>query len=259
MLTALGDDEFGPMIQDHRGTANVELLPGCLNLTRTATATAVLAADGSARYEFDINRDFAPCASDPMPKIVHAGSIATILEPGASSVASLLAQAKGRALVSYDPNIRPALVGEHDQALATFKRTAALCEVVKLSDEDAHWLYPENSMAQVATTILELGPQLVVLPRGGDGAELTTGTESIEIPAVASEVADTIGAGDSFMSALIRGLLDLGTANLTTVQLENLGRSAVAAGAIAVRRSGAMPPTLEELTALRGEQEPAAQ
>lgn len=250
LLTALGDDGFGTVIQDHLSTGNVKLLPGCLNLERTASATAVLAADGSARYEFDINWDLPPHALDPMPKIVHAGSIATFLEPGAQAVASLMAQAKGHALVTYDPNVRPALVGEHGKALATFERTAALCDLVKLSDEDAQWLYPELQLDQVATTILSLGPTLVVLTRGDQGADLTTKNTQVQIPAVASEVADTIGAGDSFMSAMIHGLLRFGTANLSPEQLENLGRSAVAAGAITVRRSGAMPPTLEELMAL---------
>lgn len=258
LLTALGDDEFGAKIQSHLATADVQLLPGSVNLERTASATAVLAADGSARYEFDINWDLAPHTIDPMPKIVHAGSIATFLEPGAEAVAALLAQAKGQALVTYDPNIRPALVGEHDLALSTFERMASLCDVVKLSDEDTEWLYPELDQQQVATTILALGPKLVVLTRGGDGAELTSNTSQVQIPAILSEVADTIGAGDSFMSALLHGLLALGTANLTTTQLEKLGRSAVAAGAVAVRRSGAMPPTLQELTALLEEQELAA-
>ncbi|UUX58374.1 carbohydrate kinase family protein [Glutamicibacter halophytocola] len=258
LLTALGDDEFGAKIQAHLGTANVKLLPGCLNLERTASATAVLAADGSARYEFDITWDLAPHELDPMPKIVHTGSIATFLEPGAEAVASLLAQAKGQALLTYDPNIRPALVGEHGKALETFKRMAALCDVVKLSDEDARWLYPQLELEQVSDAILELGPILVVLTLGAEGALLATRSDQVRIKAVRSEVADTIGAGDSFMSSLLQGLLAHGSAELSTAELEHLGRRAVAGGALAVRRSGAMPPTLEELTALLEEQHLAA-
>jgi len=250
LLTALGDDEFGSQIQKHLSTAGVKLLPGCLNLERTASATAVLAADGSARYEFDITWDLAPHTLNPMPKIVHAGSIATFLEPGAEAVASLLNQAKGHALVTYDPNIRPALVGEHDQALATFERTATLCDVVKLSDEDAHWLYPGIGLEQVVSSILALGPSLVVLTRGADGATLCTAKDRVQIPAVRSEVADTIGAGDSFMSSLLYGLLPHQTTTLSEAELDILGRRAVAGAALAVRRSGAMPPTLEELAAL---------
>lgn len=256
LLTALGDDEFGADIQAHLHTANVKLLPGCLNLERTATATAVLAADGSARYKFDINWDLAPHTLEPMPKVVHAGSIATFLEPGSEAVAAVLTQAKGHALVTYDPNIRPALVGEHKQALATFERMAGLCDVLKLSDEDAAWLYPDLELQNVVSTILKLGPTLVVLTRGADGAILTTRNDQVQIPAVRSVVADTIGAGDSFMSSLLHSLLALGTTALSAAELEKLGRSAVAGAALSVRRSGAMPPTLEELTALLEEQEP---
>lgn len=257
LLTALGDDEFGEQIQNHLSTANVKLQPGSVNLQRTASATAVLSADGSARYEFDIHWELARHTLETIPKIVHAGSIATFLEPGADAVAELLAQAKGQALVTYDPNIRPALVGEHDQALTTFERTAVLCDVVKLSDEDAAWLYPDVELAQVASRILALGPRIVVLTRGADGATLSTLTDQVQIPAVRSEVADTIGAGDSFMSALIYGLLGYGSADLSSVQLEQLGRSAVAAGALTVRRPGAMPPTLEELNTLSNQLEVA--
>ncbi|WP_404291784.1 carbohydrate kinase [Glutamicibacter arilaitensis] len=254
LLTALGDDDFGDRIQEHLRTAQVRLLPGCVSLPRTASATAVLGDDGSARYEFDINWDLAPRTLEPLPKILHAGSIATFLEPGAAAVAALLEQAKGRCLVTYDPNIRPALLGAHDQAQATFERMAQLCDLVKLSDEDAAWLYPDLDAAQAVGRILELGVSLVVLTRGAAGSTFSTAEDQVEIPAVPSQVADTIGAGDAFMSALLYGLLHQGNLRLDPLALAELGRTSAAAAALAVRRPGAMPPTIDELAVLLDEE-----
>ena len=79
------------------------------------------------------------------------------------------------------------------------------------------------------------------------------------VPSLRSAVADTIGAGDSYMSALIYGLLMRGADGLAPSVLESLGRMASRAAAITVRRPGAQPPTLEELQSDVPEQQPVHQ
>ncbi|MDQ1596309.1 MAG: fructokinase, partial [Arthrobacter pascens] len=76
-----------------------------------------------------------------------------------------------------------------------------------------------------------------------------TPATQLNIPAIRSVVADTIGAGDSYMAALIYGLLARGTDGLAPAVLETLGRTASKAAAITVRRPGANPPTADELLA----------
>jgi fructokinase len=249
LLTAIAPDSRGTAIEKHLHSAGVTLLPGSKSLTRTPSATATLASDGSATYEFDISWDLAPTPPAYFPKILHTGSIATFLSPGASAVKALLEQAHRHCMITYDPNIRPALLGSHAEAKAIFEELVALTDVVKLSDEDAHWLYPGKSLDEAAAHILGLGTRLTVITKGAEGSQFTTAAATISIPAVKTTVADTIGAGDSYMSALILGFLTRGTEGFAPAVLEQLGHTAAAAAAITVQRPGANPPTLEELNA----------
>lgn len=247
LLTSIGHDHHAASIERHLGSAGVGLLPGSYHPGRTATATATLASDGSAQYDFDIRWDLPRVAPATLPKILHTGSIATFLAPGAAVVRELLEQSHQRCMVTYDPNIRPALLGSHAEAVAVFEELVPFTEVVKLSDEDARWLYPRLSVDEVSQRILGLGPGLVAVTRGGEGSLLTTPSARVTVPAVRSAVVDTIGAGDSYMSALIYGLLMRGADGLAPSVLESLGRMAAKAAAITVRRAGAQPPSLDEL------------
>ncbi|MDQ0680434.1 fructokinase [Arthrobacter pascens] len=249
LLTSLGDDARGAAIEAHLRGAGVELLPGSKSAGRTASATATLAPDGSASYEFDISWELAPVAPAYLPRVVHTGSIATFLAPGAAAVKALLEQSHRECMVTYDPNIRPDLLGSQAEARSIFEDLVPLTDVVKLSDEDAVWLYPHLSLEDAAARILGLGAGLAVVTRGGEGSLLATPATSLHIPSIRSVVADTIGAGDSYMAALIYGLLTRGTEGLGLEVLESLGRTASKAAAITVRRPGANPPTSAELMA----------
>ena len=247
LLTSIGDDPHGVALEEHLRSAGVILLPGSKNSARTATATAVVSSDGSAHYDFDISWDLPRTAPATLPKILHTGSIATFLAPGAAAVRELLEQAHRRCLVTYDPNIRPALLGSQFEAKSIFEELVPFTDVVKLSDEDAQWLYPGLSLDGVTRRILGLGTGLVAVTRGAEGSLLATQDAQVSVPSVRSAVADTIGAGDSYMSALIYGLLMRGADGLAPAVLESLGGMAAKAAAITVRRPGAQPPTLEEL------------
>jgi fructokinase len=227
----------------------VTVLPGSRPLERTSTATATIAGDGSASYAFDITWDIEPqdFALTP-PKVVHTGSIASFLAPGAGKVKTLLQQLRTECtFITYDPNIRPALLGTHAEAQRTFEELVNLTHVVKLSDADAKWLYPRKALDETAKHILDLGADLVVITQGSSGSLLATASAFISIPALQSSVVDTIGAGDSYMSALILGLLTRGTDGYAPSLLEQLGRTATMAAALTVGRAGANPPTAYEL------------
>ena len=248
LLTSIGADRRGDALEEHLTGAGVTLLPGSRSLERTSTATATIARDGSASYAFDITWDVEPL--DPArtpPKVVHTGSIASFLSPGAGDVKAMLQKLRSECIITYDPNIRPALLGTHAEARHAFEELVQLTSVVKLSDEDAEWLYPKKALEETATHILDLGAELAVITRGSSGSLLATSTTSLSIPAVKTSVVDTIGAGDSYMSALILGLLTRGTGGLAPSVLDQLGCTAAAAAAITVSRAGARPPTEDEL------------
>jgi fructokinase len=253
LQTRFGRDAHGELIAAHLASGGVELWPGSDEAERTSTALARLGADGAASYDFDIRWDVQPVDVPPVFRAVHAGSIATFLEPGATAVRRTLADAAASALVSFDPNIRPALVGSHESAVTAFEETAALADVVKLSDEDAEWLYPGSDVDEVLLRVLELGADLAVCTLGAAGARLRTGEHAVQVPAVPVTVADTIGAGDSFMSCLLAEVLQrpVPPAELVASELSSVGGSAVLAAAITVSRRGAQPPTAQELDEFR--------
>ncbi|MDR6640587.1 carbohydrate kinase [Paenarthrobacter nitroguajacolicus] len=249
LLTAIGRDERGDAIAAHLQSAGVVLLPGSKSLQETATATARIAADGSATYTFDIDWALAPLALPYAPRILHTGSIATFLEPGAGVVRSLLEQARGGCMVTYDPNIRPDLLGSHREALSLFEEIVPLTSVVRMSGSDARWLYPDKTLEDAASHLLALGTGLAVITQGAQGSLMATRHIQLSVPAIPSTVADTIGAGDSYMSALIMGLLLRGSDGLAPTVLERIGSIASMAASITVGRPGANPPTHRELLA----------
>lgn len=257
LLTALGDDERAHRIEAHLEASGVALVDGERPLQRTSTATARMRPDGSATYEFDVVWELAYKA--PATPVLHAGSLALFREPGASVVRQLLDASTHTALVSLDPNIRPSLLPDHAQVLAQFETLLPMVHLVKLSDEDAAWLYPDLSERDVVRHLRRRGPALVVVTRGVRGCVLASGEAIVERPAVPTVVVDTIGAGDSFMGALIQQVLSLGLIGdltrrraLWPEELAAIGDAAATVAALTVSRRGANPPWLPELSAAHG-------
>ncbi|GAA4742135.1 carbohydrate kinase [Nocardioides endophyticus] len=258
LLTALGLDDRAARIEAHLDASGVTLVEGAHSLPRTSTATARMQEDGSARYEFDVAWSPAVTALPPV-RVVHAGSLGLFVEPGAQLVRRHLETTAPSVLVTLDPNIRPSLLPEHATVLNGFEKVLPLAHVVKLSDEDADWLYPGLDERQLIRHLLDRGPVLVAVTRGADGCVLACRDAWIEVPAVPVEVVDTIGAGDSFMGALIHQLLLRGLAadlvsgqRLWPEELVAIGSAAADVAAVTVTRPGADPPCLAELRATFG-------
>lgn len=244
LLTQLGDDERGRRIRAHVAASHVRLISPVL-LARTSTARAAIEENGSATYAFDVawERFDAPAIT---PRIVHVGSIAAFASPGSESVLALVDQVPA-AEITFDPNIRPALVGDRAQAVRMFERMARRASVVKLSEEDAAWLFPGRGAAELAAGLIAGGVRLVAITLGADGAILTTARDTVRVPPVRVDVADTIGAGDTFMASIIRSLLDAPSSGITRSEIERMGSDAVSASAVTVSRSGADLPWAHEL------------
>jgi fructokinase len=246
LVTRLGADENGVLMREHFRRAGVELedVPAA---DHTSTAVATIASDGSASYEFDIDWSLPAWTELEPGALIHTGSIATFLEPGAASIRTLLHRRSGGVLVSYDPNIRAAIIGSHAVALTSFETTAGASDLVKLSAEDAAWLYPGVHAQSVLERILDLGVRLVALTDGEAGAHLATANDRIFVPSFAVEVVDTIGAGDTYMASLIASILSPDLSQLTVTTLREMGRRAAAAAGLCVAQRGAQPPTSTEI------------
>lgn len=268
LLARIGSDGFGAMIRERLLGEGLDPAGLVEAEEPSALALATLGVDGSASYDFRMDdaadwrwrSDELPETLEPEVVAVHAASIALFREPGASLIEALLRRehGRGRVTITLDPNIRAAVIGDRSDARALALRHAAQAHVVKASDEDLAYLYPDHTLEQAASALAALGPALVVVTRGAEGAFALSHGVSASVPAPKTEVVDTVGAGDSFMGALLHRLdLDgrLGDsprerlAGLTETDLEALLTHAATAAAHTVTREGAEPPTKEELNA----------
>lgn len=258
--TQFGRDAHGEMVRAHLVQERLlTLTNGSDQAESTSTAKATLDAAGGATYDFELLWDVAGALDEDAVGHLHTGSIAATLEPGGSAVVDAALRARATGTVSYDPNARPTIMGTPEEVRQRIEQLVGLSDVVKASDEDVDWLYPGATPEQIMELWGRLGPELVVLTRGGAGALVLiprTG-ERLVAEATRTTVVDTVGAGDSFMSGLISGLLDAGLLGsvearerLRTASLPDVRPAierAVACGAITVSRAGANPPTRAEL------------
>ncbi len=256
LLTQFGDDAPGALIAAHLKASGVELVDGSVTGTPTSTATAVLDADGSATYTFELHWALPRTPLPAGPLAVHTGSIGAVLQPGAATVERIVHGAHGHATITYDPTLRPDLMGEPDVVRAHVESFVASADVVKLSEEDAAWLAPDEPPAQLVRTWLRLGPSLAVLTCGAGGFKAVCAAGTVEVPAEPVQVVDTVGAGDSAMAGLLDGLWDAGLLGhearpaLRRVDLDTVRRvleHAARVAAVTVSRPGADPPRRAEL------------
>lgn len=245
-VTAWADDARGRVLADHLASAGVTLAGDPLVLERTATAAATIGPDGAASYEFDLDWRIGP-VDVGQPVAVHVCSIGAVLEPGAGQVLELLARLGGSATVTYDVNARPAITGTGPELVARVERMAAAAHLVKASDEDLAALYPGLDLIGAARHLLGLGPSAVVVTRGGEGATWVAADHTVEVASQRVDVADTIGAGDTFGAAVIDALWGRAPASLSAGAIEEVLAHAARAAAVTVSRPGADPPYRSEL------------
>jgi fructokinase len=250
-LTHIGDDARGRRIAEYVTASGATLVAGSVSAKQTPVAMATLDADGAATYRFDIDWQLSGTPEVGPPLVVHTGSIASVLDPGCLAVAALLDTYRVSATVSFDPNVRPALVDDANQARSRIERLVERSDVVKASDEDLRWLYPDVAPEDTARRWLQTGPSVVAVTMGGDGASATCAAGSVSVAARPVQVVDTVGAGDSFMSGLIDALwsLDLLGADrraalqaIDTERLQEVLDTAALSSALTVAKAGADLP-----------------
>jgi fructokinase len=218
--------------------------------------------DGRNKYTFHLSGTaLADLAPDELPLLpeeawaVHVGTLALAIDPPAAAYEALVDREAGRRQIILDPNVRPPIFGDVDVYRRRFERLVRLADVVKLSDDDAAWIYPGLPVDEVLRLILDFGPRLVAVTRGENGALAGSKEAFVDVPGVPVEVVDTVGAGDSFGAALITALVDegaFGPSATRSSDVDVLARAvsyAVTASAITCTRTGAVPPSREEIDA----------
>jgi fructokinase len=252
-------DRFGAQLRDHLAAEGVDVSAVPVGPEPTAIAVVDLDEHGHPTYRFawDATADRQLALSDLPADLgggaLHVGSVQTVLEPGASAVAALVARERGRRAICLDPNVRPQFVDDRAAYTARLEQLVAAADLVKVSDEDLAWLAPEVDPVATARGWLDLGPRLVVLTRGARGAVAVQATGTVEVAAQPVEVVDTVGAGDAFMSGLLAWLDDAGVlepdglAGLDADGARGALTFAARVSAITCTRAGADPPRRDEL------------
>jgi fructokinase len=258
----LSNDRFGELLATCFADCDVDQRYVLRGAAPTPLAVVHETADGGHEFTFYLAETaYADLTTADLPDLssdvvaVSAGTLALATDPPGSAIEALLERESQRRLIIVDPNVRPAVFGDRDTYRRRFERFASFAHVIKLSDADAEWLYPDQDLETVADSLLERGVRLAVLTLGAGGAFAKTATVRAEVASPAVDVVDTVGAGDAFGAGLLRWLWE--NQRLNAEGVGGLDREALtcglsfaaAVGALQCGRAGAAPPSLAEVKA----------
>ncbi|NCV43090.1 MAG: carbohydrate kinase, partial [Actinobacteria bacterium] len=221
----------------------------------TCTATVTLDPQGSASYEFlidgtatfDFHSSWLPDPERLKPSVLHIGTLVTIIEPGASVLFDWAVKVGEFAPIVFDPNIRPSVIGDRAKYAAAVEKWVSISSIVKVSDDDITWLYPDQSLDVVAHRWIDAGVRCVVITRGAKGLIGFTANGMEEVDGVKVEVVDTVGAGDTVGAIVVEGIIAHSVHGLQGQVLNALLHKAAIAAGITCSRAGAQPPRAHEL------------
>ena len=259
-FTGLSSDLFGQKLRAALQASNVDLA-SIRTSDRPTTLAFVHLVEGQASYTFyDENTAGRMLVADDLPVLtgdvaaLHFSCISLIPEPCGSTYEELMRREHARRVIMLDPNIRAAFIPDKARHRARMRRMIAMADIVKLSDEDLAWFGETGDHDAIAANWLKAGPKLVVITRGGRGAVGYTKRGRVEVPARRVEVADTVGAGDTFNAGILCRLHDTGRltkpaiGTLDAEALVDVLDFAMGAAAVTVSRAGANPPWRDELS-----------
>ncbi|KAA1421325.1 carbohydrate kinase [Nocardioides humilatus] len=250
LATSFGPDARGRLITEHLAASEVPLARDPHVVAHTSVAHARIGVDGAATYDFDVTWELGPVAITNV-HVLHVCSLAPLLDPGAAVVDELVDRLAPTTTISYDLNVRPAIIGVGPEVVKRVERMVARADLVKCSDEDLAALWPSYEEDEVVEHLQDLSGAPVVVTRGADGVTLALGSTAALYVGDPVQVVDTIGAGDTFGAALLDALWDrLPAGDLGQVSQEEWLTALAHASrcaAITVSRVGADPPWRHEL------------
>ena len=258
-LGRLSEDVFGRQLADLLVSDGASLELASIGPEPTTIAMADVDGEGFAEYQFliqgtsapNLTPDMIPEQFGPNVSAVHVGTLGLVMEPIASTLAALVHREHGGRLVMLDPNIRARLVTDDREYRRRLDGLIAVSTIVKASEADLAWLFPELDREAAAERVLAQGASMVVVTLGAEGAFAANSNGQVRVEAPKVEVVDTIGAGDAFGAAVLAWLHDHNAlrpdVSLENEELRSMLSFACLVAAITCTRVGAEPPWRAEL------------
>lgn len=258
-FTGLSDDMLGDVLRETLRASHVDD-SFCAISSRPTTVAFVKLVNGSATYAFyDENTAGRMITVDDLPSLgpdveaLHFGAISLIPDPCGGTYEALLAREHNNRVISLDPNIRPGFIRNRQAHHDRIMRMAAQSDIIKFSDEDLEWFGMSGDHDTLAGKWLDIGPKLVIITKGAEGAVGYSRGHKVEVPSERVTVVDTIGAGDTFDAGVLASLRR--DRLLTKSQVADLGEQAIRdalalaakVAAVTVSRAGANPPWAREI------------
>ena len=264
-LSRLSIDIFGTLLTNHllKDTVNLEYCPRVEGQTTLAFVSLQEKSEQEPLYAFYANGavdrsmivDDLPEQFDDDVLALHFGSISLVLEPGATTLETLMKRESRRRILTLDPNVRPVLITDEKAYRQRFCEWVSLVDILRLSQVDMEYLYPDTGIEELLPLWFDAGVGLTLLTHGSKGSRgyLPNGI-NVFVPVPKVPVKDTVGAGDAYFSAVLAYLYDHGQltdssliSGMSTIDLKACMEFATKAAAINCTREGADPPYKHEM------------
>ena len=254
-IDGISRDVYGRSVRKELLRDGVGLELSHLSDKPTCTAAVTLSEGGSATYEFliegtatfDFDASWLPDPEQFRPSVLYIGTLATIIEPGASQLFEWALRVGEFAPIVFDPNIRPSVLSDRKKYCLAIEKWVGISSVVKVSGDDLAWLYPDESISEVANRWIAEGSAVVVVTRGAKGLIGFTENGVEEVEGIAVDVVDTVGAGDTVGAIVVEAIVKSSVAAIQGLALKEVLHRAAVAAAITCSRAGAQPPRAFEL------------